>query len=204
LLATLQAKAAPKLSAAFTEDPDQPTKIKITWEVADRADTYVNLRYSPDNGTSWQILALQLDGSSYILDTTKIPGSDSGLVEIVANSTTDASAMRLAIGQVKDKVPLVAILQSNQTEFAPGEAIVLFGAAVDFEDGSLTDQSLTWFNASNEILGTGNQLIIPQGLPTGKHTIFLRAIDSAQRIAITNIDIVVGDQQEIFLPIISR
>jgi hypothetical protein len=112
--------------------------------------------------------------------------------------------MRLAIGQVKDKVPLVAILQSNQTEFAPGEAIVLFGAAVDFEDGSLTDQSLTWFNASNEILGTGNQLIIPQGLPTGKHTIFLRAIDSAQRIAITNIDIVVGDQQEIFLPIISR
>lgn len=208
LLATLQAGAAPDLQATFTEDAEDPNKITISWDLlataTATANAYVNLRYSPDGGTSWQILALQLEGNSYTLDTSKIPGSGDGLIEIVANSTTDAATVQLNIGQIRNKVPAVAILDNNQTTFAVGETIVLFGAAVDFEDGSITEENLTWLSAGNEILGMGSQLIIPQGLPAGTHTIYLRAMDSNDNFAIASIEITVGNIQETFLPLIQK
>ncbi len=141
-------------------------------------NTKINIRYSPDNGQNWQMLAVGLSDLSFNLNKTQLPASSNGLIELIATNSTESATKRLEIGAVANKVPFVAINGITQTiHLYEGEPLVLEGIATDMEDGALSGNSLAWRDSQNGQLGNGTSLILPNGLGASDHTITLTATD---------------------------
>ena len=209
LFDTLDAGSLPTISAALVANED-PSLIGIEWEIESASETKSTVRYSPDGGQSWQILAIDFSGTSLLLDTTKIPGSAKGTLEVAAHTTTEIASTRLDLGAIAEKAPVAAILASETIEAGLGETIILFGAAVDFEDGTLPDENLSWSIDGGDAIGTGSSLVLHQGLSKGTHTVTLTARDSSGKLATASIQILVNAlsfQQvtfDTYLPILLR
>lgn len=191
LIDSLAAAAPPQLSATFTVDPQNPNLLHLSWSMPEGTDALINLRYSKDNGASWQLLVQGLQSFGFDLDTSKLPGSANALLEVVASGPTASSTVQLAIGPVSNKVPLAAILSDDTVYLSPGEPLLLFGAGVDYEDGALTASSLVWKDQAGNVLATGNALLIAQGLEVGTYTITLTVTDGVGVTSTASVKVVV-------------
>jgi len=207
-LATLPAAGAPPtLEASHTRTGDQVT---ISWQTSspDGTPVLTALRYSHDNGQTWQVLALDLTGNSLNLDASRFAGSANGLLQVIANNTTEAQTIQLEIGPTTNKPPQAAIFSDELTWRQAGEPIVLTGSAIDLEDGHVPDDNLQWSHPQLGALGSGQTLILSQGLEKGKHTIILTATDSAKAQNQTTVTIIVMPEGQtiktLFLPVITK
>ena len=150
------------------------------------------LLYSPDAGTSWTPVAVDIDTSSLDLDTSSWAGSDQAQIRVLVSDGFLTSTGDSYLFKVPRKLPQVWITSpENHTVVQPLDALVLTGHASDLEDGELSGSSLVWTLDSSRILGTGWRLILP-GLSDepGAHEIVLTAADqdgmqSSARIQVT-------------------
>jgi len=179
-------------------------EVVLTWQVSDNVKVTVN--YSADNGQTWQTLAVDLTANSFTLDKTQLMASADGLIEVIANNGAQTVREPLRIGVVADKAPIVGISGITQTiQLKLGEPLVLAGTAIDLEDGTLSEDKLTWSSSILGPLGTGYNLILPQGLDAGEHIITLGATDSAGNTAETTIQVVVTkESSSVYLPLIVK
>ena len=115
--------------------------VPITWE-ADDLDgdslTYI-VRYSPDNGGTWLAVTVDLTETSYELDTSELPGTDQGIIQVIAtdgvNTTTDSSD---GVFSVPEKGPVAYIsLPVDGSTLPSNIGVTLVGSAYDPEDGVL-------------------------------------------------------------------
>lgn len=180
LLATLDAAAAPQISASAQTIPGDPGALAIGWTATGQGGSpRISLRYSPDGGQRWVVLAQDVPGASYTLDKDALPSSGDGMVEVVARASTAAAAARLSIGPVANKAPTVAIDGESHIRLALGASLSLAGLATDLEDGPLTGAALRWSSAPAGIDGSGPNLTLPAGLRPGRYLVTLAATDSA-------------------------
>jgi len=186
----------------------------ITWSGADldagTTLTY-NLLYSRDNGATWQGLASGITGSSYNIDFSGLPGTTgaSGKIKVMVSdgfySSEDSSDNAFSIG---NKPPEAAVISPpSNSEFTSGPKIILLGAGMDLEDGSMGDSALSWVSSIDGALGTGQLLEV--SLKPGVHTITLTAADSGGLTSTASIQITVVEAptitiKQIFLPLIKR
>jgi len=181
LLTTLEASPKPELSASFKEHAEEPDLLVVSWETSPSAE--VILRYSADDGQSWQVLALGLTEESVELSKSQLAGSANGLLEVIASNPTQSASLYLELGEIENKAPKVDILAEDSKDgliiLSPNHPIVLSGVATDFEDGYISPQNLTW-NISPDVVGetTGHTFIIPEGLPAGEYTVTLTTTDN--------------------------
>jgi hypothetical protein len=180
---------SPSESQAWTASGPQT----ISWTGADRDldPLQYMLQYSTDGGRSWEVLAPSLSDTSLEIDTSYLPGSDNGLLRLIASdglNTVSADSVPL---QVEGKPPLVHISgPSIDDQLFAGAPLVLQGAATDIEDGFLGDDSLSWASNQDGVLGTGRTAVLPS-LSEGPHTLTLTAIDSNGNASTAAVDIVV-------------
>lgn len=167
----------PDLRASFR---DSANTLTVNWQAssADGAPVTVALRYSSDNGLSWRVLALQQTGTSYTIDKRNLPGGTGGRLEVIAENTTRTRTVSLNVGAIGNKLPVLSIAGGSNIQQYRGQALLLQAVALDLEDGYLQGNSLVWTDENGQVLGMGETLSLPAGLPLGKHTITLTATDS--------------------------
>jgi hypothetical protein len=208
LLDELVVSATPQVAVAKQGVLDDPNVVLLSWQLDAGPAGVVNLRYSADDGQSWQVIALHQTGNFFRLDTQRLPGSANGLVEVTASDTTAARSVVLTVGPVANKPPHVAILSGARIKTTIHTPILLTAAATDLEEGNLSGESLTWRDAQGNTLGAGTTLLLPQGLPAGTHTITLTARDGQGQSATTAIEIstssALGGNSTVYLPLVVR
>lgn len=205
LLDTLPVAAnPPMLSASHT---DQGDTITVNWSASDDDPNYptLSLRYSADLGKSWQTLVHNLPTSqtSFVIDKAQLTGSPAGLIEVMAGNSTLSTETQLEIGAISNKTPKVAIEGLRSRLYRPGESLVLFGSAIDFEDGTVPPESFTWtIDGINGITMAGRQFTLIEGLSAGTYTVRLRVVDTNGAATERTVTVAVGYQ--LYLPTIRR
>ncbi len=143
------------------------------------------LRYSPDGGQQWHVLRMDLAGNSLELDErllAGLPGSDQGVLEIVANDGFDTAYAQVTGLRLDDRPPQVQILtpQEGDRFQDDGGRLIFQAQAWDLEDGVLQDEALTWSSDRDGELGQGSQLALDADeLRPGTHVLRVTARDSA-------------------------
>ena len=202
-LATLNASPIPDITATFEEDPNDSDKLTISWQATESA--HINLRYSPDNGQTWQILALELTGNSFTVSKSQLVASQNGLIEVIASDTTESRTAGLEVGEISNKAPQVEILGEEEEQttrtIVEGQPIVLKGAAVDFEDGNILEDKMNWTVSPGNIEMTGHTLTIVEGLPRGTYTITLTATDNDGNHSSTSVEVIAIPSNVLYMPI---
>jgi hypothetical protein len=93
------------------------------------------------------------------------------------------------------KAPTVTIASpANNHHALYGQIVTLEGYGQDFEDGTLTEASLSWTSDRDGPLGTGT-LQHPALLSVGTHLITLQATDSQGQTASASVTVVIGSDE---------
>jgi hypothetical protein len=185
----IASRVQPDLTAAVV---DASNAITVNWQASssDRSPVTVALRYSADNGLSWRMLALNLTGDSFTIDKRNLPGG-SGQLEVSAVNTTQMRAVTLHIGTIENKASVVSIAGPPVVQQYTNQPLLLQAVALDIEDGYLQGNSLVWTDEQGRVLGVGETLWLPTGLPLGVHTLTLTATDSAGAKSVDTVQITV-------------
>ncbi len=176
--------------------------LNITWTSfdLDGDELYYMLEFSPDNGSSWQTIAIDINESNYCLNTSNLQGTRNGLIRVTVTDGINTASDLTSSLSITLKAPEVAILSPlNGTNIATSNYVALAGAGYDLEDGMLNDSSLLWFSDQNGVLGIGSE-IWTQNITRGVHKITLIGEDSDGYRATDQITISVIDSTTIDTP----
>jgi hypothetical protein len=167
---------APTINLSTPSGVDAAGVLALNWSAHDPDDDALRfiLSYHCDDDL-WTLIAADLSGYSYELDTSSLPGGESCVVRVTAGDGFNSAEAVSAPFAVADKPPLVDILTETLT-FEEGQTILLEAFAYDLEDGFLPAEQLHWLSAGEEI-GFGDYVEL--ALPPGKHTLVFQAEDSA-------------------------
>ncbi len=203
-VASLQAPEVAFTSPSGGESWDGLRDVVWTASDADGDELTFSVFYSHDGGENWMPIVMDLRETSYRLDTTSLPGSDSAQVRVLASDGFHTTAADSATFSVPTKSPNVSIATPTEGGLLPPEqALYLDGSAFDPEDGSLSDAALSWWSDRDGLLGRGAPLILPGlTLSSGWHIITLRAADSDGQIGLARVNVFVGHR--VYLPIILK
>ena len=156
------------------------------------------IQYSPDGGTTWEVLALDIPGASFTLPpNVRLAGGDDARIRIVARDGSRSARDTSVALRVPDAPPDVVIsAPAPDATFARlGEPVVLSGFGDDSEDGIITDPAaLTWISDRDGFLGNGDLVLgagLDGGISVGEHTLTLVVKDSAGQTAPSQIKVLI-------------
>lgn len=169
----------------------------VVWEAADadKDELTFAVFYSNDDGASWIPVAMDLAETSYELDTTLLPGSNTARVRVSASDgflNTEVDSPPLTVAR---KAPEATVRSpSSGASRLAHESLALSGSAYDREDGTLTGEALSWWSDRDGLLGRGATVLVAGGtLSSGWHTITLVATDSDGLAGESRVEIFVGE-----------
>ncbi|MFN8445070.1 MAG: choice-of-anchor Q domain-containing protein [Caldilineaceae bacterium] len=178
LISQLQAGATPTVTVTSAAPGTLAADYTLTWKGSAGAAYLV--RYSADNGKSWQVLATGIQAKQLLVDPAYLKGTTQGIFEVIASTGVNNASAKLGPFTVPGKAPQTFIISHSTTEtlvYNSNAAINFLGNASDIEDGALSGASLVWSSDKAGNLGTGNNLVV-QNLAAGVHHITLTATDS--------------------------
>jgi hypothetical protein len=139
------------------------------------------IQFSPDNGVTWQTIAIDWDGTGYTIPADTLPATTQGRIRVIASdgfrTGSDASDGSFV---VLNHAPAVAILSPAPGELYFGAQSIVFEAnANDLDDGALSGTNVVWRSDRDGLLGTGPMLLRDVStLSEGAHVVTVTAIDS--------------------------
>lgn len=154
----------------------------VRWTAGDRDRDRLSyaVDWSRDGGRTWTAIQSGLTGLSSVIDLAALPASPRGRFRVRANdgfnTTGDAAGATLRVPNHRPRA-LIAAPQGPAVA-AAGSAVVLSGAGLDVDDGSVPGRRLHWASDRDGPLGAGASLTAAR-LSVGTHRITLRAVDSA-------------------------
>jgi hypothetical protein len=137
--------------------------------------------YSPDNGKTWDPIAVNIKDEHILLNTDDLPASERGLFRVVAtdgvNTGVDDSDNTF---RISSKPPVVGIVSPlNESNFTSAHTIVLDGYVNDIDGVDLNNtKSFVWTSDIQGILGYGSFISVTN-LEPGNHTITFTAQDES-------------------------
>ena len=171
----------------------------IKWEAEDQDEDTLSftILYSPDNGNSWFPVAWSVQGESYEVNESMLPGGNEGRIRvIVTDGFNTAEADSEGTFVVPGKPPKIFITRPKaNSHFFSGEEITFEGEASDLEDDLIPDASFVWSYGST-VFGEGRNL--SASLPAGLHEVTLTVFDSHENITRTVVLISVTSEMECF------
>ena len=153
----------------------------ITWQASDADNDPLSfmVQYSPDKGQTWNILAANLQDPSFTFDGDYLPGSEHGMIRVVASDGFNSTQVDSSPVVVAEKSPLVVI--SSPTEAASfdfGTPVIMQAIATDIQDGQIVNEMFKWTSDKDGSLGDGPNLIL-SNLSKGTHLITVSVQNSA-------------------------
>jgi hypothetical protein len=175
----------------------------LAWEGSDAdgdALRYTVL-FSADGGGEWQVMATELSESSLPIDVDAMAGTTDGRFRVIATDGVNTGAAESASVTIPNKTPVAQISEPvSGATFIPGQLVVLYGNAIDLEEGTLPEDALSWSSDRQGELGTGVSLPV-NNLEPGEHVITLTVADSEGATASATTTLFVGYRTH--LPLIS-
>lgn len=158
--------------------------------------------YSADDGASWQPLVLHPEQKQVEIDTTKLPGSEDGLIRVAASdgfyTTWDTIDGAISLER---KPPTVFLLDPIDGEhYVNSRWVVLKAQGYDQDLDDLGDADLAWSSSLDGALGTGVE-VEPTALSVGEHVITVTATDDEGLTTTASVTITVG--AKVHLPIVN-
>jgi hypothetical protein len=166
----------------------------ITWTAADADHNPLSymVQYSSDGGVTWSMLAANLTDTSFTFDGDYLPGSDHGVLRVLATdgfNTTFVDSNQITVAA---KAPLIAItspLASISFDF--GAPVILQAAGTDLQDGPLTNgEQFAWSSSRDGSIGSGNPLILTN-LSVGTHTLTLSVRNASGLVSTASVNITI-------------
>lgn len=154
--------------------------ITVSWTASDADDDPLtfNIDYSPDNGNSWEPVALFITDTQVTIDPLNLPTSDMGLFRVSASdglhTTSDTSDGFFFIPNHLPQGEI--ILPAADTTIALDQTITFQGQVYDNDLGLLDEGSLQWVSDRDGLLGNG-AIFNTASLSVGLHEINLVADD---------------------------
>jgi len=175
--------------------------VNVWWSASDPdgdALTF-NVQYSPNGGTTWEMLAQNLTGNSVEIDASNVVAGQQALFRVWASDGIHTSYDQSdGVFTVPNRVPEVSIrAPADGATFAISQTVAFQGDAYDVDTGTMADDLVQWLSSIDGPLGNGCSLSVT-GLSVGSHTITLQADDTMGGVASDSIQIeVVGDPAEL-------
>lgn len=173
--------------------------VTVSWEASDPdGDPLASfVQYSPDNGVTWEMLALSVSGTSVQIDTENLDGSDQALFRVLTSdglhTAYDVSDATFTVPNGAPEVTIISPDGGGVTAVSAGQTLALVGDAYDADGGSLESAQLTWLSNLDGVLGDGDRLSVTD-LSVGTHTITLQAGDGAGAVITDAVEVdVVAD-----------
>ncbi|MFK7954775.1 MAG: hypothetical protein AB8B96_01675 [Lysobacterales bacterium] len=158
--------------------------IELRWSASDLDGDplLVTVQYSPDNGTNWQTLAINIPQTQLDIPAGTLPGSASALFRLMVSDgfdvTTDQSDQTF---QLRDSAPLLAISDpAGDVLVKASNAFEAVASVYDLEQGTNLTGSMTWTSSIDGELASGGRLLLPGNtLSPGVHVLTASVQDSA-------------------------
>jgi hypothetical protein len=176
----------------------------IRWEAEDLDQDPLSftILYTPDDGRSWFPVASGVQGDSFEVDTSILPGGDGARIRVIAtdgfNTAQDDSDGTFTVAG-KPPEPTIMLPEAG-AQFASGELISFHGEATDAEDESIPDASFIW-SYDSIAFATGRE--VTAILPDGVHEVTLTVVDSDGNTSEDEVVIFVNVHR-IFLPVVLK
>ena len=203
-MASLEAEYLLHTTASPVEVTGLTLYMDATWTALDGTADPLLTNIMVWNGTSgWEDITGDIGNGSFVAPDPQQYIDGDGNIRLLFTDTTavkkekkdtltvDLLYAHISAGPV-DNAPLVTITEPVNVTFDSGSSIAFAGAAIDTEDGDLTD-SLTWESSinTNGPIGTGGSFTTM--LSDGVHVITAWATDSGGKTGSASISITVGD-----------
>lgn len=165
-----------------------PQTLTVSWTASDPDGDPLAfaLESSPDNGTTWEIVAPYLVTTTITLNDTALVAGAQTLFRIWAtdgiHTTSDTSITPIII---PNHPPVAEILEpTTWMTLTVSQTLGLVGQAYDLDSSPLPESQLTWLSDLEGVLGTGPQLSLT-GLITGVHHITFQVDDGTDLVTDT-------------------
>ncbi len=153
------------------------------------------IQYSADGGQTWEALAVDWPGQSYPLDSSDLPASTQGMIQVTAGDGVNCSVpAQSSPFTVLPHPPNISLNAPESGDVYVGTAtIVLDATVVDPQDGPLTNSAaVQWTSDVSGSLGSGAQVFLETGtLTEGANNITVTATDSAGLTSTVSAQIIV-------------
>lgn len=167
----------------------------ISWVAADADNDPMtfDILYSRDGGITWDAVAMDVEGTSYVWNTEQAGGGGSGRIKVIAcdgvNTTEDISDGDFSL---RKKTPEVFIIEPEEdARFFNNKRVIFSGNGFDLEDPFLTEEAFTWASSRDGALGMGS-MVSADSLTPGTHTITLTVRDSDGNTAQATVSLLVS------------
>jgi hypothetical protein len=190
----------PNVSEVAAYMPSEGESIDLSWSQSDPDGDRLTstILYSDDSGTEWQTIASGVDGTSYSVEPSELPGTGgtaSGLFRVLVGDGVLTDEATSAPFDLPGKAPEARIAAPlTGTTYVVGQSTDLEGIGEDLEDGTLEDAKLSWSSDLDGPLGIGRLLHV-QELSEGAHNVTLTATDSDGQTDTETIVVNVVDNQ---------
>ncbi|MCL4863445.1 MAG: hypothetical protein KJZ93_28835, partial [Caldilineaceae bacterium] len=179
---------APTVDITSAPPASASTAYTLTWTGTPGA-TYM-VRFSPNNGVSWQTITAETEATSVRVGVNYLAGATQGLFEVRASANLQTAVDQIGPFSLDTKAPVASIEapQSSGQIFGLGETITFIASGYDFEDGVLAAARFAWASDRDGALGSGSLLAV-DNLSVGVHTITLSVTDSDNQTTIVQIQV---------------
>jgi hypothetical protein len=170
----------------------------VSWTIQEPGVTSFTSRvlYSANGGATWSGLGDVVNGTSLPVDFDLLPGSNTGLIQVLVSdgvNTGTATSPLFTVPRKQNQPSVVEIDNPVPDSAWPAKnPVYLSGGAYDVDDGILTGPALQWTSNIQGPLGSGSPLSVH--LQPGNHVITLTATDSGRNSASATTNITVGGQ----------
>ncbi|MFC3385404.1 DUF1194 domain-containing protein [Couchioplanes azureus] len=195
ILATATATTAAPTVSVGVPASGSTERLTISWSSRDADSPALanTVLYSADGGTTWQVVAVDITGSSVSVPRWSLPGSTTAKLKVIASDGVRSTAAASETFSLPDLAPTVEVLTPGAGQLFTGAQAIPFAAqANDVEDGRLDGTAVRWSSDRNGLLGTGAQLPWrADKLSEGEHVITVTARDSAGQTSTATVRITV-------------
>jgi len=167
---------------------------RVSWEAGDADEDALaaDVLVSTDLGASWIALAVNQTDQYFDVDLSSVPGGAELLVKVEVsdgvNTTSDVSDATFA---AEYKAPIPVLMSPDPgTLVHRGDSVVLSGAALDIQDGSIDSERITWYSSIDGLIGASSDTVMSQP-SCGAHEIVLEAANNEGIVAMEAADITV-------------
>jgi hypothetical protein len=168
-------------------------KQKITWRGIHTKNQPLQyfLRYTRNNGKTWQRVSLRTDKKSHDIDFDQLPGGRQCRIAVVATDGINTYIEKSRSFYVSIKPCKAMILEPEDNKiFAKNQPVLLRGQGYYMEENKAELKNLFWSSSKDGKLGKG-MLIEVSKLSAGTHQISLVA-GTENRVGETTISIHIG------------
>ncbi|HSL38265.1 MAG TPA: hypothetical protein VK883_15710 [Arthrobacter sp.] len=171
--------------------PGTGEDVTITWSSAggDGSPLTHTLLYSADSGATWELIGVELTGTSTDFPRWSLPGGDHARLKVIVSdgqTSTEAMSPDFSLANL---APTVDIDNARDgATFSGSQTFVLDANAYDTEDGELDDDAVSWSSDLDGPLTTGQELYSrADELTEGTHLLTATATDSAGATATASV-----------------